>query len=190
MVGVVSGPANLYDSSGHGLISLPVASSLGGNSSYVLAVAVIDQFGNQIVNFASSGSSSPLGTVAVSSGTITLSSGPIVTISSGTVTLSSAPSVTVASALSSVGTPTSITASSSSQVILSSDAARLGGTIFNQSGETLYIMLASTATMASTASFTLGMVGMSYFEIPFAYTGTITGLWSPSSGAARITAFS
>lgn len=168
MSGVVShGPANLYDSSGHALVSVPISTG-GGGSSYVLAVAVVDSCGTQLAG---------LGSTTVS-------------VSSGTITLSSAPSVTVASILSSVGTPTSITASSSVQTILSSNASRLGATIYNQSNESLYLLLSSTSTPASTATFTLAMVGLSYFEVPYSYVGSITGLWSPSSGSARVTELS
>jgi hypothetical protein len=150
MSGVVShGPANLYDSSGHQLISVEL--STGGTSSYALGVTLLTTGGGSFISSAT---------------------------------------IVITPEVSDTGTATSITASSSVQTILSSNASRLGATIYNQSGETLYILLASTSTPASTSNCTVGMVGLSYYELPYSYVGAITGLWSPSSGFARVTELS
>lgn len=79
----------------------------------------------------------------------------------------------------------SVNDTASNVTLLASNTNRLGATIFNDSTVTLYLKLGATA---STTSFTVAMVAASYYEVPFAYTGIIDGIWaSDASGAARIT---
>lgn len=94
----------------------------------------------------------------------------------------------VASAKSATSALTSVSASASSGTILASNASRLGGTVMNDTGGAiLYLKLNSGA--ASLTSYTVALVAGAYYEIPFGYTGAITGIWASASGAARVTEF-
>jgi hypothetical protein len=87
------------------------------------------------------------------------------------------------------GTPTqsSVNDSASNVTLLSSNSARLGATIFNDSTQILYVKLGTTA---STTSYTAQLVPGAYYEVPYGYTGNIDGIWAAdASGAARITEF-
>lgn len=85
------------------------------------------------------------------------------------------------------GTQTSVAASTTAGTVLASNANRLGAAVYNDSTGTLY-MLAAAGT-ASTTAYTVQMAANSYYETPFRYTGIITGVWTVSSGAARVTAY-
>jgi hypothetical protein len=86
---------------------------------------------------------------------------------------------------SSTGTNTSVAGSSSNTTILAANANRLGATIQNETNKNLYLRL---GTPASTTNYTVLMVKNSYYEVPFNYTGIITGIWeSGVSGNARVT---
>lgn len=69
--------------------------------------------------------------------------------------------------------------------ILTNNNLRHGVSIYNQSVAPLYLKLGATA---STASYTLMMVGSSYYELPKpVYTGLITGIWNSANGFALVT---
>jgi hypothetical protein len=71
--------------------------------------------------------------------------------------------------------------------LLPANLNRLGATIYNDSSKGLmYVKLGATAT---TTDFTIKMLPLGYYEIPFGYTGQIDALWSIASGAARIDEF-
>lgn len=79
----------------------------------------------------------------------------------------------------------SVNDTASSTTLISSNANRLGATVFNDSTVVLYVKLGATA---STTSFTIKLDPGDYYEIPFGYTGVVDGIWaSDASGAARIT---
>lgn len=72
-----------------------------------------------------------------------------------------------------------------STTILASNAARLGATVYNDSTVALYLKFGSSA---STTSFTVKLAADQYYEVPFGYTGILTGIWaSDAAGAARVT---
>lgn len=85
---------------------------------------------------------------------------------------------------SSTGTHSNVASSASSVAILASNANRLGASIFNDSGAILY--LDTTGGTASTTNYTLQLAPNSYFEMPFNYTGLITGIWASATGNARV----
>ncbi len=86
---------------------------------------------------------------------------------------------------SSTATETSVAASSTTVTILSSNASRLGATIWNDSSTaTLYLKLGTTA---STSSYTAQVFPSGYYEVPYGYTGEIDGIWSSAVGNARVT---
>lgn len=80
---------------------------------------------------------------------------------------------------------TSVNDTASSTTLLAANANRLGATVYNDSTVALYLKLGATASLTS---FTVKMAADSYYEVPFAYTGIIDGIWaSDASGSARIT---
>ena len=84
---------------------------------------------------------------------------------------------------------TSVPDSAVNVVILASNAARKGATIYNNSDVDLYLALDNST--ASLTSFSLVLQPQSYFEVPFKYTGEINGIWaSNSTGSALISEFS
>ncbi|MBD2596460.1 hypothetical protein H6G74_19295 [Nostoc spongiaeforme FACHB-130] len=92
-------------------------------------------------------------------------------------------SVTVVEPTSSISTPSSVTASTGSITILASNSNRKGGTIWNNSTARLYIEFGATA---STSAFTAKLEADGYYEIPFNYTGAISGIWTAVNGNALV----
>ncbi|OCQ96079.1 hypothetical protein BCD64_12040 [Nostoc sp. MBR 210] len=92
-------------------------------------------------------------------------------------------SVTVVEPTSSTSTPSSVTASTDSITILASNSNRKGGTIWNNSTARLYIEFGATA---STSAFTAKLEADGYYEIPFNYTGAISGIWTAVNGNALV----
>lgn len=84
------------------------------------------------------------------------------------------------------GTNTSVAASATSVTVLASNTNRLGATVQNDSAAAiLYLLLGSTA--ASTTNHTVVLVAGAYYEVPFNYTGQLTGIWSAATGSCRVT---
>lgn len=87
------------------------------------------------------------------------------------------------------GTPTvtSVADSATSVTLLASNTGRLGATIENDSSAVLYLLLGTGPATAT--NYTVRMVQYAYFEVPYDYTGAITGIWAsdPGDGGARIT---
>lgn len=92
-------------------------------------------------------------------------------------------SFTVTSSKPSVTTTSSVAGSIFNVTLLPSNTARLGATIYNDSFALLYVKLGPTAT---TSDFTIKLFPLSYYEVPYGYTGIIDGIWSNSIGFARI----
>jgi hypothetical protein len=101
----------------------------------------------------------------------------------GTMPLSNPASVTVQQPTSSAATSSSVAASISSVTLLASNANRKGATIWNDSTATLYVDLDGTA---SATDFTAQLSPGGYYELPFGYTGAISGIWSAANGNARV----
>lgn len=91
--------------------------------------------------------------------------------------------LTISGAKPSITTTTSVAASVTSVTLLPANGTRLGATVYNDSMSLLYIKLGSTA---STSSFEIKLFPLSYYEVPYGYTGQIDGIWSNASGFARI----
>lgn len=93
-------------------------------------------------------------------------------------------SFTVTTARPATSVTSSVAASISNTVLLPSNTARLGATIYNDSSSSLlYLKLGATAT---TTDFTVKMLPLSYYEVPYGYTGEIDAIWNKASGFARI----
>lgn len=86
---------------------------------------------------------------------------------------------------SSTGTETNVASSATSVTVLASNASRLGATVYNDSTQILYLLLGSGT--ASNSNYTLQMAAGSYYEVPFGYTGQLTGIWASANGNARVT---
>jgi len=94
-------------------------------------------------------------------------------------------SVTVDARPNQVSTLTLITASSQTTQFLSADATRRGACVYNDANKPLFLRL---GVSASYANFSVKMFRDSYYEVPYAYTGVITGLWeNGATGEAKIT---
>jgi hypothetical protein len=95
-------------------------------------------------------------------------------------------SVTVTRSTSSAATPISVAASIASVSLLSANSARNGTTIWNNSTANLYVELGVTAT---TSAFTARLSAGGYYEVPFTYTGVISGIWDAANGSALVREF-
>lgn len=86
-------------------------------------------------------------------------------------------------------TLTSVGDSATSVTLLAANGRRRGASIVNASTATLYVNLSggtATATTAHSVQLTTG----AYFEVPFGYTGAITGIWaSDAGGSANMTEY-
>lgn len=92
--------------------------------------------------------------------------------------------VTTKETRSATATSANVASSATNVTLLAANANRLGATIYNDSTQVLYVKLGTTA---SASSFTLQMAAGTYYEVPFAYTGNIDGIWASANGAARVT---
>lgn len=83
------------------------------------------------------------------------------------------------------GGTTSTVASSATVVTLLTAKNRFGATIYNDAtGAALYVNLGLAASLTV---FTVKIWPSGYYEVPFGYSGVITGIWSTAEGNARIT---
>jgi hypothetical protein len=80
---------------------------------------------------------------------------------------------------SSKAIPTTIAAATATTPLLAENPARKGATIWNNSNNTLFIDLGATA--AATA-YTAKLISGGYYELPFGYTGAISGIWDGTNG--------
>jgi len=82
-------------------------------------------------------------------------------------------------------TVTSVAQNAASVSLLAADATRRGTVIYNNAPVPLFVKLGAGA---SAASFTNRILGNGYWEVPFRFTGDITGIWlAAGAGAALIT---
>jgi hypothetical protein len=93
-------------------------------------------------------------------------------------------SVPVSSSTSSAGALTSVASATSLTSILAANSSRKGATVYNSSTARLYLALGTTV---SSASFTALLESGGYYEVPFDYTGAISGLWAAANGNALVT---
>jgi len=85
---------------------------------------------------------------------------------------------------SSTSSVTQVASSASNVTLLNANAARQGAAIFNLSTQVLYCKLGSAS---SATSFTVRIASNGYYEVPFWYTGIITGTWNSANGNAYVT---
>lgn len=85
-------------------------------------------------------------------------------------------------------TKANVSGAAASTTLLASNDARLGASIWNDSAAVLYVDLTGGTATASSCSVKLN--ADAYFEVPYGYTGLITGIWASATGAARVTEYS
>lgn len=103
-----------------------------------------------------------------------------------TTQLSTSSTQTVVTAKAATSTTVSVASSSTAATILAANANRLGATIANNSTSILYLTLgASSTSTAFTATLAPLATGVAaYYEVPFRYTGIITGQHGTASNGA------
>lgn len=84
---------------------------------------------------------------------------------------------------SSTSTPTTVASSATSVTLLSSNSNRKGATFWNESTANLFIEFGATATLIA---FTAKLSPGGYYEVPFHYTGVISGIWAAANGNALV----
>lgn len=90
---------------------------------------------------------------------------------------------TIQAPVSTLATSSTIAAAVASTVLLAANAARKGATIYNNSTATLYIDLDNAVT---TAAYTAQLAPGGYYEVPYNFTGDISGIWSAANGNALV----
>lgn len=70
-----------------------------------------------------------------------------------------------------------------STTILAANSARRGASIINVSSAILYLDMSGGTATATTAHH-VQLVQNAYFEVPFGYTGAITGIWASDAGGS------
>ncbi|MHC5594730.1 MAG: hypothetical protein ACYTXC_01955 [Nostoc sp.] len=94
--------------------------------------------------------------------------------------------VTVDAPTSGTSTPSTVNSSTSNQTILAANNSRKGATVWNDSTANLFLEFGATAT---TSAFTAKLSPSGYYEVPFNYTGVISGIWSGVNGNALVREF-
>lgn len=83
-------------------------------------------------------------------------------------------------------THSSVASAAASTSLLAANTRRRGGSIFNTDANALCIRM-DGGTATTTTGFNVRLTQNQYFEIPFGYTGAITGIWEvDGAGAANI----
>lgn len=88
----------------------------------------------------------------------------------------------------SASTQTTVASTASSKAILAANLARRGAIIQNTSTDVLYLLFGG-GTADTTVAHTVRLASNAYYEVPFGFTGAITGISSGTNGAANITEF-
>ncbi len=88
---------------------------------------------------------------------------------------------------SGVANPTSVASSIVSVTLLAANSNRLGAIIWNNSASDLYVDLDAEASASNFAVKVAADGG--YYELPFAYTGVVSGIWDTADGNAMVREF-
>lgn len=100
--------------------------------------------------------------------------------------------VFVAGSVAAIGTPATSSTSSvyavlssiTSVSILSANTARKGATLYNNAGTPVFVKLGTAAT---TSVFTVQMLPLSYYEVPYGWTGVVAGITTSNAGIIDVT---
>lgn len=85
--------------------------------------------------------------------------------------------------VSTAAAATAVSAATSTTTILAANSARDGASIWNASTATLYLEMGDTV---SSTDFAVALGSGDYFEVPYNYTGIITGVWTAVNGNAMV----
>lgn len=86
------------------------------------------------------------------------------------------------------GTLSSVASGVASVTILAANAARRGAVVTNTDANALHLDLSGGT--ASTTSFSVKVAADGYYEVPYGFTGAITGIWAlDGTGSALVTEF-
>lgn len=85
--------------------------------------------------------------------------------------------------LSTATTSATVASATTNQALLAANANRKGASIWNNGSATLYVDVDGAA---STTDYAFQLAPNGYAEIPFGYTGAISGIWSAVSGNALV----
>lgn len=91
---------------------------------------------------------------------------------------------TIALPVSGAASAAAVPSSATVVTLRAANTARKGLTIFNDSSAALTIKLGAAA---SQSDFTTKIAAGGYYEVPFRYTGIVTGLWASANGNALVT---
>ncbi len=91
-------------------------------------------------------------------------------------------------AVSGTATLTSVVANIASVTLLAANTARKGASIANTSTSILYLRIGG-GTATATTGHSVQMAANTYFELPYGYTGAITGIWVAANGQANVTEY-
>ena len=86
-------------------------------------------------------------------------------------------------ATSTTGTVTTASVTTSNTTVLASNNSRKGATIYNEGTVTVLVKLGSTA---SATSYTVKILQDGYYEVPFGYTGIVTGITASGTATCRV----
>lgn len=78
---------------------------------------------------------------------------------------------------------TTATATTSSGTVLASNTARLGATVFNEGPSILYLHLGGSASLTA---YTVQVAALGYYEVPFGFTGILTGITLLTTAVCRV----
>jgi hypothetical protein len=100
---------------------------------------------------------------------------------SGTVAVSGTAATKEVRSSGSDATTASITTASAT--VLLANANRLGATVYNESGATLYLHMGATASLTA---YVLQVAVGGYYEVPFSYTGALSGITAAATAVCRV----
>lgn len=100
------------------------------------------------------------------------------------------PVVSVGNLYSGTGGATTVASTvTANTTLLAANSARIGATIFNESASAAMTVLLGAGTQSATV-YTVKIAPGGYYELPFRFTGRVSGQWAAAVGNARITEFS
>lgn len=86
------------------------------------------------------------------------------------------------------GASSAVASQATAITILAANTARYGATVYNDDANALYLLLG--AGTVTTSVYTVLIPSGGYYEVPYGFTGILTGLWAADgAGSARVTEF-
>lgn len=83
------------------------------------------------------------------------------------------------------GTITSVSVSSTTALAMAA-GARKYGIVYNESGQTVYLAFADTATTTA-GGYTVAILDSAYYEIPGVYQGAVSAITESGAGSISVT---